>query len=114
MRHGFSSRSQGHRYAGWLDWCREGFWATPGGSLEGGEDHATAILRELGEELGIDETAIELGVHLANRSADHLAGGREVRQVERYFLARVSPADVIPAYATQPDNIREYRWWTET
>ncbi|MGW6925199.1 NUDIX hydrolase [Streptomyces sp. NPDC054950] len=91
-----------------------GFWATPGGSLEGGEDHATAILRELGEELGIDETAIELGVHLANRSADHLVGGREVRQVERYFLARVSPADVSPAYATQPDNIREYRWWTET
>ncbi|MFJ8948365.1 NUDIX domain-containing protein [Streptomyces sp. NPDC102395] len=24
-----------------------GFWATPGGSLEDGEDHATATLREL-------------------------------------------------------------------
>ncbi|MFD3381967.1 NUDIX domain-containing protein [Streptomyces sp. NPDC058697] len=32
-----------------------GFWATPGGSLEDGEDYATATLRELHEELGIDE-----------------------------------------------------------
>lgn len=53
-----------------------GFWATPGGSLEEGENHATAILRELGEELGIDETAIELGVQLAKRSTDYLVGGR--------------------------------------
>ncbi|MFD9398128.1 hypothetical protein ACFWA4_04810 [Streptomyces sp. NPDC060011] len=43
---------------------------------------------------------------------DHLVGGREVRQVERYFLARVQDADVDPSRATQPDNIREYRWWT--
>ncbi|MGW2650006.1 NUDIX domain-containing protein [Streptomyces sp. NPDC001393] len=31
-----------------------GFWATPGGSLEDAEDYATATLRELSEELGID------------------------------------------------------------
>ncbi|WP_306971574.1 NUDIX hydrolase [Streptomyces canus] len=89
-----------------------GFWATPGGALEEGEDYATATLRELREELGIDETAIELGMQLAERSKNHLVGGREVRQVERYFLARVSPGDVSPERATQPDNIREYRWWT--
>ncbi|MFC7261498.1 NUDIX hydrolase [Streptomyces lutosisoli] len=90
-----------------------GFWATPGGSLEEGEDHATATLRELREELGIDQAMVELGVQLAERSKDHLVGGREVRQVERYFLARVSPGDVNPERATQPDNIREYRWWTQ-
>lgn len=90
-----------------------GFWATPGGSLEEGEDHAAATLRELREELGIDEATVELGVQLAERSKDHLVGGREVRQVERYFLARVSPGDVNPERATQPDNIREYRWWTQ-
>lgn len=90
-----------------------GFWATPGGSLEEGEDHATATLRELREELGIDAATVELGMQLAERSKDHLVGGREVRQVERYFLARVSPGDVRPERATQPDNIREYRWWTQ-
>ncbi|MGW4788592.1 NUDIX hydrolase [Streptomyces sp. NPDC004230] len=89
-----------------------GFWATPGGSLEDGEDHATATLRELREELGIDETAVELGAQLAERSKDHLVGGREVRQVERYFLTRAAAAAVDPAGATQPDNIREHRWWT--
>ncbi|MFF4519057.1 NUDIX hydrolase [Streptomyces mirabilis] len=90
----------------------QGFWATPGGSLQRGEDHATATLRELGEELGIDEKAIELGPQLAERTKDHLVGGREVRQVELYFLARVSAADVDPARAAQPDNLRAYLWWT--
>jgi hypothetical protein len=32
--------------------------------------------------------------------------------VEKYFLTRVSAADVDPARASQPDNIRENRWWT--
>ncbi|CAL9672535.1 RNA pyrophosphohydrolase (plasmid) [Streptomyces sp. enrichment culture] len=89
-----------------------GFWATPGGSLEPGEDGITAMLRELHEELGINEKAVELGVQLAERSKDHLVGGRQVRQVEKYFLVRVGAAVVDPARASQPDNIREYRWWT--
>ncbi|MEU5338365.1 NUDIX domain-containing protein [Streptomyces asoensis] len=89
-----------------------GFWATPGGSLEGAEDYATATLRELSEELGIDEKAVELGAHIAERSKDHRVGDRQVRQVEKYFLTRVSAADVDPARASQPDSIREHRWWT--
>lgn len=89
-----------------------GFWATPGGSLEEGETYAIATFLELREELGVDEEAVELGPQLAERSKDHLVGGREVRQVERYFLARVQYADVDPSRATQPDKVREYRWWT--
>ncbi|MBC2906747.1 NUDIX hydrolase [Streptomyces cupreus] len=88
-----------------------GFWATPGGSLEDGEDHATATLRELHEELGVDASAVDLGAQLAERSKDHLVGGRAVRQVEKYFLARIPAAAIDPARASQPDNIREHRWW---
>ncbi|MGW3819615.1 NUDIX domain-containing protein [Streptomyces sp. NPDC005046] len=95
-----------------LDWCREGLWATPGGSLEEGETYAMAMLRELREELGVDEKAVELGPQLAERSKDHLVGGREVRQVERYFLARVAGSAVDLSGATQTDSIRECRWWT--
>ncbi|WP_406447539.1 NUDIX hydrolase [Streptomyces sp. NBC_01613] len=58
------------------------------------------------------ENKAELGGQLAERSKDPMVGGREVSQVERYFLAHVSPADVDPARATQPDNIRDHRWWT--
>ncbi|MFR0367529.1 NUDIX domain-containing protein [Streptomyces sp. MCC20] len=91
-----------------------GFWATPGGSLEDADqgDHAAAVLREMGEELGVLQEAIELGDQLAERSKEHLVGGREVRQVEKYFLARVPAAAIDPARASQPDNIREHRWWT--
>lgn len=91
-----------------------GFWATPGGSLEDidGGDHSAAVLREMCEELGVDKDAIELGDQLAERNEKHLVGGREVRQVETYFLARIPAAAIDPAQASQPDNIREYRWWS--
>lgn len=89
-----------------------GYWATPGGSLEAGEDHAAAALRELSEELGVDEKYVVLGTQLAQRSTDHAVSGREVRQVERYLLAQLAPKDVDPARATQPDNIQAHRWWS--
>lgn len=87
-----------------------GFWATPGGSLEPGEDYPTAVLRELGEELGVEDAAV--GDQIAERTQDHPVGGRQVRQVEKYFLVRVTDADIDPSRATQPDNIRSSRWWT--
>ncbi|SNQ47597.1 ADP-ribose pyrophosphatase YjhB, NUDIX family [Frankia canadensis] len=88
-----------------------GFWATPGGSLEPGEDYATAVIRELREELGVEE--VDLGAQIAERSNDHPVGGLQVRQIEKYFLARVTPADIDLDRATQPDNIRSLRWWTQ-
>lgn len=87
-----------------------GFWATPGGSLEPGEDHQQAVIRELREELGVGD--VELGPHLATRTKDHQVAGRDVRQAERYYLARVRPENVQPQSAANPDNIREWRWWS--
>jgi ADP-ribose pyrophosphatase YjhB (NUDIX family) len=88
----------------------DGFWATPGGSLEPGEDYTTAVIRELREELGAE--GVDLGAEIAERRQDHPVGGRQVRQIEKYFLVRVAPADLDPALATQTDNIRAHRWWT--
>ncbi|WP_329321620.1 NUDIX hydrolase [Streptomyces sp. NBC_01262] len=87
-----------------------GFWATPGGSLDPGEDYESAVRREVREELGIDDIA--LGPQIAVRDLHHLVGGRPAHQVERYFLARIAPSAVDPDRATQPDGIRARRWWT--
>jgi 8-oxo-dGTP pyrophosphatase MutT (NUDIX family) len=87
-----------------------GFWATPGGSLEPGEDHQQAVIRELREELGVRH--VDLGPHLATRTKDHQVAGRDVRQAEQYYLARVRPEHVHPQSAASPDNIQEWRWWS--
>ncbi|MFF4755535.1 NUDIX hydrolase [Streptomyces sp. NPDC002514] len=86
-----------------------GFWATPGGSLEPGEDYPTAALRELGEELGAKD--VVLSGEIAERRQNHPVGGRIVRQIEKYFLIRTSPVALDADRATQKDNIRESRWW---
>jgi ADP-ribose pyrophosphatase YjhB (NUDIX family) len=87
-----------------------GFWATPGGRLEPGEGYPAAVLRELGEELGAENVAV--GDEVAVRIQDHLVGGQQVRQVEKYFLVWATADDMDPSRATQTDNIRASRWWT--
>jgi 8-oxo-dGTP pyrophosphatase MutT (NUDIX family) len=76
-----------------------GFWATPGGSLEDGEDHATATLRELSEELGIDEKAVELGG--TSRSAARTTSSATVRSAR--WRSTSSPESPQPT-STRPGH----------
>lgn len=86
-----------------------GFWATRAGHLNR-RDPRQAVIRELREELGVRH--VDFGPHLATRTKDHQVAGREVRQAEQYYLARVRPENVHPQSAANPDNIQEWRWWS--
>ncbi|MFE7171231.1 NUDIX domain-containing protein [Streptomyces sp. NPDC057616] len=74
-----------------------GFWATPGGSLEDGEDDATVPARELGEELGVEQKVVELGP-----GPRHPAGHGQPGQRCRHGRTLGSPYDRQPCSGRGP------------
>lgn len=89
-------------------------WNLPGGGLERGEDYHAGARRELAEETGWhDVPVLPDEVHRRTVVLEH--GDRIVRQVERFFLARV-PVDLRPlgdvAEMHVADGIDGARWWT--
>jgi 8-oxo-dGTP pyrophosphatase MutT (NUDIX family) len=88
------------------------WWFTPGGGLEGDEDHRQAVLRELAEETGI--TRIDLGPVLWRRVCSFTFDGRRWDQEEWYFLGRTAQTSTAPAGLTELErrSVGGLRWWT--
>lgn len=89
------------------------WWFTPGGGLGPGETHETAALRELVEEVGLEQ--VTLGPCIWTR--EHvfpMPDGVRYRQRERYFLARVEPFEVSTAGHLDYEltALAEHRWWS--
>ncbi|MBO0820846.1 MAG: NUDIX domain-containing protein [Nocardiopsaceae bacterium] len=90
-------------------------WNTPGGGLEPGEDYYAGARRELAEETGwSDVPVLPEEIHRREIVMRH-AKRRLVRQVERFYLARVAQprrplGDVGSMHAA--DGIDGARWWT--
>ncbi len=88
------------------------FWITPGGAIDGDEDDATALRRELREELGLLE--LELGPWIWTRAHVFPFARRWYFQRERFYLAR--HVDHEPAEPVLEDLelgvILDHRWWT--
>lgn len=90
-------------------------WNTPGGGLEGGEDYLAGARRELAEETGWHDVPV-LPEEIHRREIVMLhAKTRMVRQVERFFLARVTEprrplGDVGSMHVM--DGIGSSRWWS--
>ena len=89
-----------------------GWWFTPGGGLEPGEDAPTAAAREAREETS--PRVEDLTGPVARRSSVFRFEGRLIEQRELYFVARV------PAFEPTSDGWTELerralsgaRWWT--
>ena len=97
-----------------FEFPRAAFWATPGGGLDPGETHEQAIVRELAEEVGLDE--VELGPWIWTR--EHVIpflDGKWDGQVERYVLVRTHRFEPVPRFTPEllaAEYVTGLRWLT--
>ena len=90
-------------------------WGTPGGGIEPDEDVATALRRELAEELGLDDFSIGPQVWERVHIIPFL-DGRWDGQHDRFYLVDVEPFEPAPRLSVEQlraENLFQIRWWTQ-
>lgn len=89
------------------------WWFTPGGGLAPGETHESAALRELVEEVGLEDVVLGPCVWIREHVFP-MPDGTRYRQSERFFLARVKPFEVSTAghLDYEVEALAEHRWWS--
>jgi ADP-ribose pyrophosphatase YjhB (NUDIX family) len=84
------------------------YWVPPGGGVDEGESYEQAAIRELEEETGVEVSGV--GPQVWSRERDLIHKGELKRHMERYFIARAEPPQVLRNRTKE--SIEEIRWWT--
>lgn len=88
-------------------------WAMPGGGIDPGETPLEAVVREVREETGWTDVAVD-GTLLCTWEHDHTRRGVPVRQYEHIYLARGPRRDPVGDLAAShaSDGIQRWHWWS--